>query len=128
MIGPSDLREESTRDLSGMSRSILEYSYRVMTAGALKWITMVEDQHAVEIRGYRKHADLGALVLAELRTLQRAGRKTARIDDVLDHATERLARIDRIHGPIDCPCPNCRHHNTTDHRHTTEGDHHRATR
>ncbi|UTN92991.1 hypothetical protein SEA_FINKLE_77 [Gordonia phage Finkle] len=128
MILPSELRDEAERDLSTMPRDMLEFNYRQIAAGAVEWIDTIEEQHAAELRTYRQHADLGALVLAELRRLQRAGRKTARIDDVLDHATERLARIDRIHGPTECPCPNCRHHNTTDHRHTTEGDHHRATR
>lgn len=114
MIGPSDLRDESTRDLSTMSRDALEFSHRVIADGAFKWINMIEEQHAAEARNYRIHADLGALVLAELRTLQRDGRKTARIADVLHWANEQLDRIDEIHGPNECPCPNCRHHRALD--------------
>lgn len=110
MIGPSDFREAYERDLRTMPRDVLEFNHRQIAAGAVEWIDMIEEQHAAELRTYRQHADLGALVLAEVRTLQRAGRKTARLDDILHQAAERLARIDTIHGPTDCPCPNCRHH------------------
>lgn len=112
MIGPSDLRDAAERDLSVYSRDVLEFNHRQIAKGAVKWIDMIEEQHADEIRAYRQHADRGAVVYAELRALQRAGRKTARIDDVLDRAAERIARIDQHYGPTECSCPNCRHHHT----------------
>ena len=31
-----------------------------------------------------------------------------------NRANEQLDRIDAIHGPNECPCPNCRHHRALD--------------
>ncbi|AKJ72318.1 hypothetical protein BH787_gp30 [Gordonia phage GMA4] len=108
---PSELRNEATRDLSGMSRDTLEFHCRQIAKGAIDWIDMVQKQEAAQREELRRHITISTFLLGDLQKARGQGRKTIRIDDLLAEAERKYAEfIDRYpEAAADCPCPSCVH-------------------
>lgn len=95
---PSEIRAEIDRDLTGYSRDVLEFNYRLLARHAVDWVDMIEKQHAAQLANIRAHADAGAFLTENLTRLAAAGRKTVRIDEILADAERRLAAMHAREG------------------------------
>lgn len=90
MMKPSDAqRIVDEDDYSYMPRDVLEFNYRQVARGFVAWAEAVERHRAEDIARLRDLIDVGQHVAVLLAKAQRAGRKTVRIDQLLDEAQKR---------------------------------------
>lgn len=91
MLRREDLRKAASEDVSGLSRDVLEFNYRLLAKQSLDMVEELDRQHNRETAQLRELIDVGQVVAALLAAAQRAGKKTVRVDDVLAQAYERVS-------------------------------------
>lgn len=94
MRSPTELRADIEQDLTGYDRETLEWNYRQLGTHALAWIEYQDEQHRQYCAQLRDGRGLALSLLDEVLRLRRAGRKQARLDDLLGAARERQAAND----------------------------------
>ncbi|AJD82587.1 hypothetical protein ALVIN_83 [Mycobacterium phage Alvin] len=91
MLRREDLRKAASEDVSGLSRDVLEFNYRLLAKQSLDMIEELDRQHGRETAQLRELIGVGQIVAVLLASAQRAGKKTVRVDDVLAQAYARLS-------------------------------------
>ncbi|ACH62978.1 hypothetical protein SOLON_79 [Mycobacterium phage Solon] len=98
MLRREDLRKAAGEDVSGLSRDVLEFNYRLLAKQSLDMLEELDRQHGRETAQLRELIGVGQIVAVLLAAAQRAGKKTVRVDDVLTQAYARLSDEGSIPG------------------------------